>query len=390
MGYDSWVLNGRRLAMRTSGPELFTLLPGSDSLTMRAQTKRGIPVDKMRTFALRGEKKLLFSFLACWQRNASRDWPRRLLSADRLSRLPGPRARSFRYLTLCAVLFSAAIAANAQQQVIPLWPGAAPGSEKWTYHEQTIYSPGFHAHVVLNVSRPTLTVYLPEPSKANGTAVIVCPGGGFHFLSIDNEGTDVARWLTAHGVTAFLLKYRLVETHPDNFFKETMQDIANRTKMQAIMKTLGPMVLADGQQAVRIVRRRAAEWKIDPKRIGTIGFSAGGYVSAGVALRHDTASRPDFAAAIYPALPPHTMVPPNAPPMFIACASDDPLVPPLTNGIRLYSLLEIAGIPAELHVYARGGHGFGMRKRGLPVDHWIDAYGDWLRSQGLLKPAHKP
>lgn len=296
--------------------------------------------------------------------------------------------RLFRFFSVCAVLFGVVIAANAQRQVIPLWHGAAPGSESWTYHQQTIYSPRFHTRVVLNVSRPTLTVYLPEPSRAIGTAVIVCPGGGFHFLSLDNEGTEVAHWLNAHGVTAFLLKYRLFHTDPADFAKETMQDLANSNKMRAIMKTLGPMVLADGQQAVRIVRQRAAQWKINPKRIGIIGFSAGGYVSADVALHHDADSRPDFAAAIYPALPPHAMVPPDAPPMFIACASDDPLVPPLTNAVRLYTLWEIAGIPAELHVYAQGGHGFGMTKRGLPVDHWIDAYGAWLRSQGLLKPAH--
>lgn len=296
--------------------------------------------------------------------------------------------RYLRVLSVFAVLFGVVVAANAQRQVIPLYHGAAPGSENWTYHQQTLYSKRFHTRVVLNVSHPTLTVYLPAPSKANGTAVIVCPGGGFHFLSLDNEGTEVAHWLNAHGVTAFLLKYRLVHTNPADFAKQTMQDIANHDKMQAIMKTLGPMVLADGQQAVRIVRRRAAEWKIDPNRIGIIGFSAGGYVSADVALRHHAASRPDFAAAIYPALPPHAKVPPDAPPMFIACASDDPLVPPLANAVRLYTLWEIAGIPAELHVYAQGGHGFGMTKRGLPVDHWIDAYGDWLRSQGLLKPAH--
>ncbi len=295
--------------------------------------------------------------------------------------------KRYPYLNVCFVLLSAAIAANAQQKVIPLWPGAAPGSETWTWHQQTFYSPAFHTRIVLNVTRPTLTLYLPGPSKANGTAVIVCPGGGFHFLSIDNEGTEVARWLNARGVTAFLLKYRLFHTNRNDFAKETMEDIANRDKMRAIMKTLGPRVLADGQQAVRIIRQRAAEWKISPQRVGIIGFSAGGYVSADVALHHDAASRPDFAAAIYPAIPQHIMVPPDAPPMFIVCASDDPLVPPLTNSVRLYSLFQIAGVPAELHVYARGGHGFGMRKQGLPVDHWIDAYGDWLQSLGMLKPA---
>jgi len=332
--------------------------------------------------------KLLLRFLDRREGAVSSERPQRFCGAERFSRRPRHPGKCYRYLSVCAVLFSAVIAANAQQKVIPLWPGAAPGSENWTYHEQTVQPPGSHARAVVNVSRPTLTVYLPEPSKANGTAVIVCPGGGFHFLAIDNEGTEVAHWLTARGVTAFLLKYRLYHTNPADYAKETREDIANRDKMMAIMKTLGPMVLADGQQAVRIVRRRAAEWKIDPNRIGTIGFSAGGYVSADVALHHDAASRPDFAAAIYPALPPNAIVPPDAPPMFIACASDDPLVPPLTNSVRLYTLWKIAGIPAELHVYAHGGHGFGMRKRGLPVDHWIDAYGEWLRSQGLLKPAH--
>ncbi|MEJ2007392.1 MAG: alpha/beta hydrolase [Acidobacteriota bacterium] len=332
--------------------------------------------------------KLLSRSLDSCEGAVSNALQRRFCGAERFSKRLRHTGKRYRYLSVCAVLFGAVIAANAQQQVIPLWPGAAPGSEKWTYHEQTVDSPTFHTRVVLNVSRPTLTVYLPEPSKANGTAVIVCPGGGFHFLSLDNEGTEVAHWLTTHGVTVFLLKYRLVHTDPADFAKETMQDLANTGKMQAIMGTLGPMVLADGQRAVRIVRRHAADWKIDPKRIGIIGFSAGGYVSADVALHHDAASRPDFAAAIYPALPPHAMVPPDAPPMFIACASDDPLVPPLTNAVRLYTLWEIAGIPAELHVYGRGGHGFGMTKHGLPVDHWIDAYGDWLRSQGLLKPAH--
>jgi acetyl esterase/lipase len=304
------------------------------------------------------------------------------------------RSRVFRGATLLcwalwAVLFLSAISGITQeQQVIPLWPGVPPGSENWTWHEQTLYSPTFHSRVVLNVSRPTLTVYLPEPSEANGTAVVVCPGGGFHFLSIDNEGTEVARWLTTHGVTAFLLKYRLVHTSAQDFARETMEDIANRHKMAAIMHTLGPMVLADGQQAVRIVRQRAFEWKVSPDRVGMIGFSAGGYVTAAVALRHDAASRPDFAAAIYPAVPEPMMVPPDGPPLFIVCASDDPLVPPLTNSVRFYMLWKVAGRSAELHVYSRGGHGFGMKKQGLPVDHWIDAYAYWLRSEGLLKVAH--
>lgn len=289
---------------------------------------------------------------------------------------------------VCAILLISAITANAQQKVIPLWPGAAPGSENWTQQEQTFYSPGFHARVVRNVTRPTLTLY-PPTAPSNGTAIVVCPGGGFHFLSIDNEGTEVARWLSARGVTAFLLKYRLLRTRgtPADLYRQTFDDINNRPKMAALMKTLSPLVLADGQQAIRTVRQHAAQWKIVPHRIGIIGFSAGGFVTVDVVLHHDSSSRPDFAAAIYPAIPDRIRVPADAPPMLVVCASDDPLVPPLTNGVLLYSLWKLAGVPAELHVYAQGGHGFGMSKRGLPVDHWIDAFGEWLGAQGLLKPA---
>ncbi|HEX5482943.1 MAG TPA: alpha/beta hydrolase [Terriglobia bacterium] len=289
---------------------------------------------------------------------------------------------------VCLILLSVALAANAQQKVIPLWPGAAPGSENWTQKEQTFYSPRFHARVVRNVTRPTLTLY-PPTAPSNGTAIVVCPGGGFHFLSIDNEGTEVARWLSARGVTAFVLKYRLLRTSGTaaDLYRQTFDDINNHAKMAALMKTLSPLVLADGQQAIRKVRQQAAQLKIEPHRVGMIGFSAGGFVTADVALQHDSSSRPDFAAAIYPAVPDHIRVPGDAPPMFVVCASDDPLVPPLANGVLLYSLWKLAGVPAELHVYAQGGHGFGMSKRGLPVDHWIDAFGDWLGAQGLLKPA---
>jgi acetyl esterase/lipase len=302
---------------------------------------------------------------------------------------PLAAAKVKRYAVLVlAGLLSASLAASAQQKVIPLWPEAAPGSENWTQQEQTIYSPQFHTRVVRNVTRPTLTVY-PPTAPSNGTAVVVCPGGGFHFLSIDNEGTEVARWLSAHGVTAFVLKYRLLRTSgtPADLFQQTMEDINNRTKMAALMKPYAPLVTADGQQAVRLVRQQARQWKISPNRIGIIGFSAGGWLSVKVALDHDASSRPDFAAAIYPALPDDLRVPQDAPPMFVVCASDDPLVPPLTNSVRLYSLWKLAGIPAELHVFSKGGHGFGMAKHSLPVDHWVDLYGDWLRVQGLLKPA---
>jgi acetyl esterase/lipase len=261
------------------------------------------------------------------------------------------------------------------QEVIPIWPGAAPGSESWTQKEETLQDT---IRRVRNVTRPTLTVYIPPAASANGTAVVVCPGGGYRFLAIDYEGHDVARWLNTLGVTAFVLKYRLVQTGDPG-----EKDAAI---MAARRKTVMPMVLADGQQAIRLVRARSAEWHIAPNRIGIMGFSAGGYVTAAVALQHDPASRPDFAAPIYGAMPDDFSVPKDAAPLFLAHADDDKTVPPVKTSVRLYTAWKEAQVPAELHIYLHGGHGFGMRKKGLPVDTWIDRFREWLDNQGLLKP----
>jgi acetyl esterase/lipase len=145
--------------------------------------------------------------------------------------------------------------------------------------------------------------------------------------------------------------------------------------------------LADGQQAVRVVRSHAAEWGIAPDRIGIIGFSAGGYVAAAVALQHDAASRPNFAAPIYPAAPPDITVPADAPPLFLAHADNDTTLSTLDTTIRLYTAWKKANIPAEMHIYLKGSHGFGMRKLDLPTDTWVDRFHDWLGLEGLLKPA---
>ena len=270
--------------------------------------------------------------------------------------------------------------ADVRPQVIPLWPGAAPGSEDWDQTEQESVMPG-GLRVIRNVARPTLTAYLPDPALANGTAVIVCPGGGFHFLSIGMEGTDVATWLTARGVTAFVLKYRLLRTG-DDFATQVWKNLGDPTRMAALMLPLIPLLLADGQQAVRLVRQRAAEWGIQSERIGIIGFSAGGTVTATVTLRYDAGSRPDFAAAIYSAPLEDLPVPPDAPPMFILCADDDQMASSVS--LELYSKWKAAARLVELHVYQKGGHGFGMQKLGLPTDTWIERFGDWLDGQGLL------
>jgi acetyl esterase/lipase len=270
---------------------------------------------------------------------------------------------------------NSALSAKTPPQVIPLWPAGAPGSESWNWQEEESAFPNNGARVVHNVAQPTLTVYLPEPSIANGIAVIVCPGGGFHYLEIQKEGTDMAHWLNARGIAAFVLKYRLLHTG-DDFLQEVLVNLRNPTRMAELMPPLVPLLIADGQQAVRLVRQRANDWGIKPDHIGIMGFSAGGMLTANTALRYDAASRPDFAAPIYGAPPEGVPVPPDAPPMFITCAGDDSLV---SESIRLYSAWQAAGRSAELHIYAKGGHGFGLNVHNLPVDSWTDRFYDWLQ-----------
>lgn len=258
--------------------------------------------------------------------------------------------------------------------IIALWPDGAPGSEGWTQQEEeTLIPPSLK--VVRNVAQPTLTAYLPDPALETGTAVIVCPGGGYHFLSIDMEGTDVARWLNARGIAAFVLKYRLIRTG-DDFPAEVWEALGDRAVMAERMASLRPLILADGQQTVRLVRERAPEWGLAPDRIGMLGFSAGGTVTSSVAFEHDAGSRPDFAAVIYGAGRTDVPVPDDAPPLFVLCAADDQMAAPLS--VRLYEDWQTAGHPAELHIYAQGGHGFGMREQGLPSDTWIERFADWL------------
>lgn len=272
------------------------------------------------------------------------------------------------------------------QKVIPLYPGKAPGSENWTWQEKEMFSTMFQTQVVYNVSEPTLTVFLPPSTMANGTAVIVAPGGGFHTLSINSEGNDVARWLNAKGVAAFVLKYRLVKSETDDPVKEMFPLMRNRKKLDSINAPVIPLAIADGLEAVKYVRAHAAEYGINPNRIGFMGFSAGGSVTAGVTFNYIPESRPDFVAPIYAytgALS-QTTVPKDAPPMFVAAATDNQLgLAPQST--QLYNDWIAAGKSAELHMYAKGGHGFGMRKQNLPTDKWIERFGEWLEMQGLLK-----
>lgn len=285
-------------------------------------------------------------------------------------------------ITLIGLLLVMAGSANAQK-VIRLYPGAAPGSENWKHQEKEYFSQIWNTQVVTNVSQPTLTVYAPDPSTANGTAVIVCPGGGFHALSINSEGIDVAKWLAAKGVAAFVLKYRLVPTGEDGV-KELMGK--GREKMEADNASLIPLAVADGVAAVSYVRKHASEFGISPTRIGIMGFSAGGTVTASVALGYTAESRPDFVAPVYAYLGAikQKVTPADAPPMFIVAATDDQLgLAP--HSIDLYNMWYAAKKPVEIHMYSKGGHGFGMRKQNLPSDKWIERFGEWLEIHGLLK-----
>lgn len=282
-------------------------------------------------------------------------------------------------MKLIAMLIASAATAAAQPPSIPLYPGAAPGSETWTQVESEVVGPKDDIRRVSNVVKPVLIPYPAPAGKGNGTAMIVCPGGGFRILAVDHEGHEVARWLNSLGVTAFVLKYRVMQTG-DEASKEPAVMAERR-------KTAMAMGVADGEEAVRLVRRRAVEWKIDPHRVGIMGFSAGGYVTVGVTLTSDASARPDFSAPIYPAVPQELNVTAAAPPLFLVHADDDTTVPPSKTSIRLYNAYKDAKLSAELHIYSKGGHGFGMRKKSLPVDSWTDRLHEWLDVQGLLKPA---
>ena len=273
--------------------------------------------------------------------------------------------------------------AVAQEKVVRLYDGPAPGSEDWKQTEQESRTNLWQTRVVFNVANPTLTVFRPEAGTANGTAVVICPGGAFFALSIDSEGNDVARWLNKKGVTCFVLKYRLVECKTDDPTTEVMA----RGPLDTIVAPVVKLALADGNAAIGYVRKHAAEYGVNPNRIGIIGFSAGGTVAVSVAMNYTKATRPDFAAPIYPAYSwaiKGNGVPADAPPAFILAASDDPLgLAP--QSVEIYQDWIAAGKSAELHLYSKGGHGFGMRTQHLPSDHWIELFANWLDVQGLLK-----
>lgn len=290
---------------------------------------------------------------------------------------------------LSGILFSAGIL-TAQEKVIQLYQGAAPGSENWNWNEAESDSNAWKTKAVYNVSHPTLTVFTPDSETSTGTAVVIAPGGAFHALSINSEGFDVARWLVRKGVTCFVLKYRLAHSLTTDPVAE-MNGKWGKPEFNEAIKATIPLCVADGKNAIAYVRTHAGEYGIDPHKIGIVGFSAGGTVAASAAFNFTAENRPDFVAPIYPFFPPEmvTKIAADAPPLFVAAATDDGLnLAP--HSANLYQQWLTAKHPAEIHMFSKGGHGFGMRVQHLPSDTWIDRFGDWLRVNNYLKLLHQP
>jgi acetyl esterase/lipase len=284
---------------------------------------------------------------------------------------------------LGAILALGATAHAAAEKVVRLYDGPAPGSENWKHTERQVKTGSGMPQMIFNVAQPTLTVFQPQAGTANGTGVVICPGGAFCMLAIEHEGYEVARYLTTKGVTCFVLKYRLLPCETENPMQEASSGGNFQEKVAPIIK----LALADGLAAIAHVRAHARDYGVHPDRIGIMGFSAGGTVAASVAYSYTAQTRPDFVAPIYPA---HDLaikgdgVRGDAPPLFVVVAGDDQfgLAP---QSVAMYQAWMTAKRPAELHVYAKGGHGFGMNKQNLPCDTWADRFVDWLQMQGLPK-----
>jgi acetyl esterase/lipase len=294
-----------------------------------------------------------------------------------------------RRVLLALTLTVVALPARAENKptVIDVWPGKAPGDKSDIGEEKMTETN--RVKRVTNVSHPTLTVYRPAKDKDNGAAVVIAPGGGYNILAWDLEGVEVAEWLNSIGVTGIVLKYR-VPRRPDS------------PKDQA-----PPQAQMDAQRAMSLVRGKAKDLGIDPKRIGMLGFSAGGHLTAWASTNYDkrvyepiddldkVSCRPDFTVLIYPAyltnktkdaLLPEIRVTKETPPTFFAHAWNDGV--PAEGSILMYLALKKENVPADLHVYATGGHGFGLRPSDKPCSKWPERCGEWMKSQGLLKPGH--
>ena len=273
----------------------------------------------------------------------------------------------------------------SQPDAIELVTGPLPGAknpESW--HTQ------YGSRFARNVTVATLTPFLPDPARASGAAVVVAPGGGFRTLSMENEGWNVARALAERGVAAFVLKYRLNQTPADMpGFERSMREMFSATAArpprpdpERAMAGLAPQI-ADARAAFALIRKRSAEWRVDPQRIGMVGFSAGAMLTMATTLAGGDA-KPAFIGNIYGPLAPVT-VPADAPPLFVALAADDPFF--ANSGYGLIDSWKAAKRPVEFHLYEQGGHGFGMYPKETTSTGWFEAFVRWIGMHGMLKPA---
>jgi len=275
------------------------------------------------------------------------------------------------------LLFSTLTAASTDPSVIYLWPDGAPGSEGKTGDETVQIQPAGD-HVISSVHRPSITVYLPSKETATGVGIVIAPGGGHSTLWVDHEGHNVAKWLQDHGIAGFVLKYRLAREKGSTY-------------------TVEGTSLSDTQRAIKLVKSKSAEWGIDPQRIGVIGFSAGGELAALAATHVDEgtpaaadpvdrlSSKVAFFGLMYPAIPRDMPLSKDMPPAFLVCGENDRQN--ISQGLpELYIAMKKAGAQAELHVFTKVGHGFGVRATTKgPVAQWPQRFYEWMDSRGLLK-----
>lgn len=308
--------------------------------------------------------------------------------------------KRFAFAPLWIVLIVTWSAVAADPLVVEIWPGKVPDESGDIGPERFRMSPALDrkqvevtepTRMITDVTKPTLTLYRPSKEKDTGTAILICPGGGYWNLYWQLEGEEVATWLNSIGVTGIILKYR-VPRRPD----EPKSEPARRP-------------LADAQRAVSLVRSRAVEWGINPKQIGIVGFSAGGHLAIATATSFEKRTyepvdevdkiscRPDFAIPVYSGylkakdtdeLAPGLHVPSGTPPIFLVHGGEDIISPP-ENSVLMYLALKRAGVPAELHVYAGTAHDFGVRKSEHPYSTWTESCADWLRNLGFLTPGSK-
>ncbi|WP_109831252.1 alpha/beta hydrolase [Reichenbachiella versicolor] len=281
-------------------------------------------------------------------------------------------------ITTCLILLT--FLSQAQRVIeIPFTP--APHIV-WTGEEKAFFNEKWNTPIVNNVSKPTIEIY--SPKEPNGTVVIIAPGGGLMAHSIESEGRMVAKWLQNKGITGIVLKYRLVPI--DNNKKELDQPNRDQITFSEKVNAVLPYSIRDGLSAVQYVRDHAEELKIDPSKVGFMGFSAGGAVAMGVTYFYNKSTRPDFVVPVYPwtEMMPIKKPKKDSPPMLIICASNDPLG--LAPGsISLYQSWLSNGFSVGLHMYSKGGHGFGMRTKNLATDTWIERFYEWALDEGFIK-----